>query len=294
MKKTSKKTVKKAIGGNRTNKKDTAPAAKAKPETKSLPDLRDDSSPKNTAPIAIPAAMTEQERKSQGGISDYSEVIAESVERVRGEFLSDWRKPKITIGIKTVTFNMACVNLFPGCQHITINIDKKKRRLYIEPTVEYDETSLKFANFKNGRNVPRISTAEYFCPYLFNHMEWDPAAKYRVLMIYREFDDKKVMIFNLNDAKEVHSQVIEETEDGKKKRKATVFLPGGWQGTFGYRNDELAEKRRLDFSNEVVTFNHKTGERKEDIEPQPPTPENLIHEQYGGIRARKEKPKNDD
>jgi hypothetical protein len=71
-------------------------------------------------------------------------------------------------------------------------------------------------------------------------------------------------------------------------------MPKGWDGRFGYRNDELAEKRRLDFSSEVIVFDSKTGEiRSSNIEPQPPTPENLIHEQYGGIRQRKE-PKKDE
>jgi len=293
MKKTSKKTVKKAVGRNHTNKKDTVSSTNVKPTTKSLPDISDDSESKNTTPIAIPIAMTEPGKKSQGEISDYSEVIAESVERVRGEFLSDWRKAKITIAFMNITFNMACVNLFPGCQHITIGVDKKKRRLYVEPTVEYDDTSLKFANFKNGRNIPRISTAK-FCPYLFDLMKWDPNAKYRILTIYREFGDKKVMIFNLDDGLEVFSETIEENEDGKKKRKTTIYVPKGWEGRFGYRNDELAEKRRLDFSNEVIVFDNKTGEiRGSNIEPKPPTAEELIHEPYGGIRPRKEQEKDD-
>jgi hypothetical protein len=293
MKESNKKIVKKTVLENRTNKKDTVPSAKAMPETKSPPDISNDTEPKNTAPFAIPAVMTEQERKGQGKISGFSEVIEESVEIVRGDFLADWRKPKVTIGVKTITFNMACVNVFQNCQHITISIDKKKRRLFIQPTKEYDDTNLKFANFKNGRNVPRISTTKYFCPYLFDFMKWDPEAKYRILMIYQVFGDKQVMIFNLDDAQEVFSEVIEAAGDDKKKRKTTVYLPDGWQGRFGYRNDELAEKRRLDFNNEVVTFNDKTGKGRDIIEPQPPTPENLMHEQYGGIRKRKET-KNDD
>jgi len=126
-------------------------------------------------------------------------------------------------------------------------------------------------------------------------MNWDPDAKYRILTIYREFGDRKVMIFNLGDALEVFSESTEATEDGKKKRKTTIYMPDAWEGRFGYRNDELAEKRRLDFSSEVITINNKTGERRVgNIEPQPPTPENLIYEQYGGKRSGKEKSKNDD
>jgi len=262
-----------------TPKKKAIPASKSKPEKKERGGLFNSRKGESTVPVAIP----EPERKSQGGIDDYSEVIAESVERVRGEFLSDWRKPKITIAIKTITFNMACVNLFSDSQYITINMDRVKRRLFVEPTTEYDDTSLKFANYKNGKNVPRTTTITRFGPLLFKLMEWNPIAKYRILMIFREFGDKKVMIFNLADAQEVFSEVM-ESEDGKMKRNTTLYMPGEWQGRFGYRIDELAEKRRLDFSNELITFNHKTG----DIESKHPTAEELIHEPYGGIRSRKE------
>jgi len=251
---------------------------------------------KKTENTPTPVAVPEPARKSQGGISDYSEVIAETVERVRGEFLSDWRKPKVTIAMKTVTFNMACVNLFPNNQHITINIDQQKRRLFVEPTEGYDDTSLKFANFKNGRNVPCITSITRLGPPLFELMKWDPDAKYRILTIFQKFGDKKVMVFNLDDALEVFSE-SEEVEGGRKKRKTTVQMPGDWKGRFGYRINELAEKRRLDFSNELITYNHKTGgigmanAKQEAIEAKPPTAEELMHEPYGGIRTRKKETK---
>lgn len=297
MKKTSKKSSTKTVRGNRTNKRGTTSGAKTKPETKSPPDLHDDSESKNTAPSVIPAVMVESEKKSQGGMSDYSEA-EDSVERVHGEFISDHYKAKITLAYKTMTFNTACVKLFPDCQYVTINIDRhKRRRLYVEPSVDYDSTSFKFANFnvKIGRNVPRPINTKYFCQFLFEFMKWDPNAKYRILTIFHVFGDKKIMLFNLDDSLQVFSETI-ETEDGKKKRRTTPpIFPLDWKGRFGHTIGEYAEKRRLDFSSEVVTIDEKTGEvRGGNIEPQSPTPENLIHEQYGGIRSRKEKPKNDD
>jgi len=296
MKKSNKKKTEKAVRGNRTNKKDTAPSTK--PETKSLPDHREDSDSENTAHSTVPIVMMESEEKSQGGMSDYSEITEELVERVRGEFITDHFKAKITLAYKTMTFNTACVNLFPDCQYVTINIDRhKRRRLYVEPAVYYDDTSFKFANFnvKIGRNVPRPIHTKCFCQFLFEFMKWDPNAKYRILTIFHVFGDKKVMLFNLDDSQQVFSETI-ETEDGKKKRRNTPpIFPLDWQGRFGHTIGEYAEKRRLDFSNEVVTIDEKTGEaRVGSIEPQPPTPENLIHEQYGGIRTRKEKPENED
>jgi hypothetical protein len=296
MKKTSKKTSTKTVRENRTNKKSTASVEKTKPATKSLPDLRDDRESKNTTHSAIPIVMMESEKMSQGGMGDYSEA-EDSVERVHGEFISDHFKPKITLAYKTMRFNMACVNLFPDCQYVAINIDwQKRRRLYVVPAMYYDNTSFKFANFnsKIGKNVPRPINTKYFCQFLFEFMKWDPNAKYRILTIFHVFGDKKVLLFNLDDSLQVFSETI-ETEDGKKKRRTTPpIFPLDWKGRFGHTIGEYAEKRRLDFSNEVVTIDEKTGEvRVGNIEPMPPTPENLIHEQYGGIRTRKEEKKDD-
>ena len=67
--------------------------------------------------------MTEAGNMSRGGLSNYSDMKRESVQRVRGDFLSPTFKPRITFAIDSVTFNMACVNLFPDNQYIVINID---------------------------------------------------------------------------------------------------------------------------------------------------------------------------
>ena len=244
---------------------------------------------KEPAPVATP----EPARKSQGGLRDVSEADAKTVQRVRGAFLADTFMSKMTLAYKTITFNTACVKLFPNCQHVTISIDVQKRRLIVEPTVYYDENGLKFANFKDDKNVPRTSTTKFFCPMLFDFMEWNPTAKYRVLTIYQEFGNRKFMVFNLDDAQEVFC-TNEEAEDGKKKRKTTVYVPDEWKGRFGYRVDELAEKRRVDFSNELIIIDNRTGERRVgNIESKRLTAEELIHEPFGGIRARKETKKDE-
>ena len=127
MKKTSKKTSTKTVRENRTNKKDTASGTKAKPETKSLPDLHDDRESKSHDSPAMSeatkksvddvfAAMTKPIEGSRGGLRDASEARAKTVQEVRAEFFSDTYRPKITLAFNTLTFNTSCVNLFPGGQ----------------------------------------------------------------------------------------------------------------------------------------------------------------------------------
>ncbi|MDR3109296.1 MAG: hypothetical protein LBU65_06360 [Planctomycetaceae bacterium] len=247
---------------------------------------------RNTNNAAVPAAVAEPLKRSRGGLHDYSEAKATTVQRVRGEFLSDTFKPKITLGCKTLTFNMSCVNLFQGCQYVSISIDESNLRLLVEPTLDFDKNGLKFANVKNSRNVPRLCTTKHFCPILFDFMKWHPGAKYRILTIFQEFEGKKIMVFNLDEAQQVFSEVL-SAKDGKKKRNTIVNMPDDWKGRFGYTMDELEEKTRVKYSNTLLTIDHKTGERRDNnSDHHPPTAEELIHKQYGGLRQRKE-PKKD-
>jgi hypothetical protein len=227
-------------------------------------------------------------KKSRGGIGSYNESKTNTVQQVRGEFLSDTFKPKITIAFDSVTFNMSCVNLFPDDRYIVISIDESDRRLYIEPCDVYNRDHMKFAIFKNGRNNPRKCMARYFCGMLFLMMGWNRTTKYRCLAIFHNFDGKKIIVFNLDDCQQICSEVI-ETDGGVKKRKTTVNMPVEWKGRFGYTQEELAVKNRLDLSNTLVTIDNRTGEKHyHNIEPKLPTPEEMIHEPYGGIRVKRE------
>jgi len=116
------------------------------------------------------------------------------------------QSPAVTFAPKSMVFNMACVNLFPDCQHVTISIDEENLRLIVEPTTEYDKNSLKFANVKNGRNIPRTCTINCFCLMLFDFMKWDTSEKYCISADYQEFDGNKVMVFNLDEAMQVLSK----------------------------------------------------------------------------------------
>ncbi len=227
-------------------------------------------------------------KKSRGGLSDYSEINKKSVQRVRGDFLSPTYKPKITFAIDSVTFNMSCVNLFPKNQYIVINIDEANLRLIIEPCNIYDRDSLKFANLKDGRNDPRKCVARIFCAMIYDMMGWNKAAKYRSMAIFQTLGKKEIIVFNLDECLQVFTEVVESGE-GKKKRNTVINMPADWKGRFGYTLNELDAKYRVDTTSTLITVDNKTGERHlRGIEAKLPTPEELIHRPYGGIRVRQE------
>jgi hypothetical protein len=232
-------------------------------------------------------------QKSRGGLLNYNESRGKGVQRVRGEFLSQTFKPKITIAIDSLTFNTSCVNLFPDDQHIVVHIDETNLRLIIEPVVSYDRDSLKFANYKNGRNNPRKCMARYFGTMLFEFMKWNHDAKYRCLAIFQEFGERRIIVFNLDECQQVFSETF-ESHDGRKKRKITTNMPLEWKDRFGHTIDELDAKSRVDLSKTLITIDNKTGERYSSrIHAKLPTPEELIHRPYGGIRKQNKEAEDD-
>jgi len=234
--------------------------------------------------------ITEAGTHSRGGYrdeDDYGESRKRS-QRVRGDFLASTFKAKATFAYESVTFNMTCVGIFPNDQFISLDVDEPSQRVIVQTCEAGDNTSLKFANRKEGRNVPRKCLARHFCHMLFEMMGWHTQAKYRTLAIEQTFFGKRIIVFNLDECLQVFSETFEE-DDGTRKRRTTINMPEDWKGRFGYTLEELESKRKVEESAEFVRIDNKTGERRGAyIEPKLPTPEELMHRPYGGIRPRME------
>lgn len=232
--------------------------------------------------------ITETGKKSRGGLESYDEIKKDTIQRVRGDFLASTFKAKITIAIDSVTFNTSCVNLFPDNQYIVINIDEINQRLIIEPCKPHDRDSLKFANYKGERNNSRKCVARIFCDMLYDMMGWNRMAKYRIMAIFHDWVDKPVIVFNLDECLQLFSEAV-ESDDGTKKRSTITNMPAEWKGRFGHTLEELDAKNRIDTTSTFVTIDNKTGERHtNNISAKLPTPEELMHRPYGGMRPQQE------
>ena len=123
---------------------------------------------------------------------------------------------------------------------------------------------------------------------LYEMMNWHTQAKYRTLAIKQEFFGREIIVFNLDECLQVFTETFENT-DGAKKHKTIINMPEDWKGRFGYTLEELETKRKIEKTTEFITIDNKTGERRGIfIEPKLPTPEELMHRPYGGIRAKTE------
>ena len=240
-------------------------------------------------------AIAETGTRSRGGYRDEAD-FAESQkrsQRVRGEFLSPTFKAKATFAFDSITFNMTCVGIFPDDQFVSVTVDPPNLRVIVEPCEAGESISLKFANHKKGRNVPRKCMARWLCQMLYEMMGWHTQAKYRTLAIPQEFFGRQIVVFNLDECLQVFTEIFEET-DGAKKRKTVINMPEDWKGRFGYTIEELETKRKIENSAEFIRIDNYTGERRGAyIEPKLPTPEELMHRPYGGLRPRTED-ENDD
>jgi hypothetical protein len=230
----------------------------------------------------------ENGQKSRGGLKNLREMQKDSIQRVFGEYLSPTFKPKVTFALDSLTFNMACVNLFPENQYIAIDVDEENKRVIIGPTDVYDRDGLKFATYKKHRNTPRKCMAHVFCAMVYDMMGWHHGARYRCLAIYQVLEGKQIIVFNLDECLQVFTEVI-MSDDDKKKRKVTINMPPDWKDRFGYTLEELEEKNRLDTIKTLVRIDNHTGERYPGgVIPKLPTPEELMHRPYGGIRFASE------
>jgi len=227
-------------------------------------------------------------KKSRGGLKSQDDIKRDLIQRVRGDFLASTFKAKITFALDSVTFNTSCVNLFPSSQHIVINIDEANQRLIIEPCKSYDRDSLKFANYKNDKNNSRKCVARIFCAMVYDMMGWNRMAKYRIMAIFHDWGEKSVIVFNLDESLQLFSETV-ESDDGAKKRNTTIIMPEGWRGRFGHTLEEHDAKNRIDTASTLVTIDNKTGERHTNyISAKLPTPEELMHRPYGGMRPNQE------
>jgi len=233
--------------------------------------------------------------KGRGGYRDESDFLESQkrAQQVRGEFLSSTFKAKVTFAFDSITFNTACVGMFPTEQYIFLRVDKKGQRVIIEPCEGGDKDSLKFANHKSGKNIPRKCIARRACQMLYELMEWHTQARYQVLAIQQEFFGRKIVVFNLDESLQVFRESFED-EDGKQKRKTIINMPEDWKGRFGYTAEEIESRRKVEDDAEFILIDNKTGaQRRNFLEPILPTPEELIHRPYGGIRSKVEEEHNE-
>jgi len=224
----------------------------------------------------------------QGGVRSLEELY--DCELVRSEFLSPTFQAKVTVQYSHLTFNAAAVRLFPDTQHIQVLMDRKGRRMIVVPCSEHAPGRLKWAIFKKGKNHSRGCLAKITCAKIYAMMDWIPDNRYKIMAVYQEIQDIRLIVFNLVECEMLVTEVVEKG-DGTKKKKIKVLRPQDWLESFGniYRNH--ADAYQVDLNAHYLLPDNLTGEDKEvllaekrpPVQPREPSPVDIMRRQYGGV-----------
>ena len=218
------------------------------------------------------------------GISNLDEL--QNLEVLRTELASSLFKAKIILAYDHISFNKACVKLFPDTLYVNILIDRLKQRIIVLPVHKHAKDALRWCNIKKGEIVKRTCTAKKFGEKLYDMMQWVKENKYRVLAYYQEIEGVQLLVFNLKEYEMVVPEFI-TTKTGKVMKRGRVILAKDMENGFGMTLSEHS------IANEVELNAHYTLSDKDkevtitevQIPGKIPAEEEIIMSQY-----RREKP----
>jgi hypothetical protein len=223
--------------------------------------------------------LTQEGDKVIGGLLSLEEL--DNFQYVRSEFTTPFFKPKMTIEYKDMRFSASCVRLFPDTEYIQLLADDSKNRLLAWPCNEHSKDSIKWSLMKSGVPTSRNIRTRVLCAKLFKMMSWNIHHRYKVMAVYQEIKDLRLIVFNLE---ECEMYVIDDSPspDGIIRLKRKVIYPVDWENSFGTPYAEHKATYDIDIDSYHILSNSKDGDTKENValEPRLPTSSEIITREY--------------
>lgn len=211
-----------------------------------------------------------------GGIFSLDELS--DLQVIKPEFTSPTYKEKITLNYSDLTFNSACVRLFPETNYVQLLVDDKKKRMIALPCSLYDVGAVKWSNTKNEKPQSRNIKAKVACAKIFRLMEWDITYRYKVMAIYQKLDGIRFVVFNFEDCTMlVPEEVIDK--DGKVRTNRHTMYPIEWEKLFGPPYGEHRKQYEVDIQTYHLLSNQLT-EEPSPVVPRVPTPQEIMTRSY--------------
>jgi hypothetical protein len=205
----------------------------------------------------------------KGGLITLDEL--NDFEYIRPEFVAPTFRPKITLEYGAFMGNSACVRLFPESEHIVILSDKHAKRLAIWSCRLHAVGATHWSRFKNGKLMPKRVSAKHMCAKIFRMMKWDINTRYKAMAVYQEFPDKKLAVFNLEDAEGY-------TPEQRKGSKRKQLFPIDWENSFGLPYAEYETAHEIDLQSLHIVTNYEND--KPPVVARIPTPGEIITREY--------------
>lgn len=154
-------------------------------------------------------------------------------EIVRREFFSKVNCPAVTLKYGSVNFNARAIRKLNECRHIQILINSEKKLIIAKPCEEDEKDSVQWSKVnKHGKVEPRKITGKVFTAQLFDDMNWDFNATFKVLGTLLKCKDEKIFVFDLINA-EAYLSISAPSPDNPNRRERVPFTPQHWQGNYG-------------------------------------------------------------
>ena len=215
----------------------------------------------------------------EGGLASREELLG--FEYIRSEFTTPVFKPKITLDYDNLTFNAACVRLFPESEYVQMLADQRRQRLLVWSCKQFDKASVKWSNIKNGKPGSRNVRAKILCAKIFRMMNWNINFRYKIMAVYQELDELRFTVFNLEEC-EMYVPQEQTLPDGTVKKKRNKVFPIDWDKTFGTPYAQHSATYEADLSALHLLSNSTLDDLNEKpvIVPRAPTPGEIITRNY--------------
>ena len=185
-----------------------------------------------------------------------------------------------------ITFNTTCVRSMKDVVFIQMYIDRKKQKMYVSPSMEYEKNSKQWCTVKNGSRLSRKITGRGFGNLVYNVMDWSKGYSYRVIGYparQQGTEDEYMLVFDLDvynrslltekglsaagvedkdlgeDAERIHADIA-EAQAQKEKAREEAKATGKKRG----------RRKKVEYYDEVA--NGAFGPKKKDYNPRVEVP----------------------
>ena len=169
-------------------------------------------------------------------------------------------KPAVSIKYGKFTFNMACIRLFEGVQHILTPVSEGKKRLAVICCSEEESSSVEWARLKKGAWVNKTITSIDLCENIFSMMDWNRDCRYKVLGRIANSERGIILLFDFPEAimfaPSPEEYVDEQTGEIKKRR--VVYYPDKYKGRIGRSYSEYAASQQMSLFEMLDDYGTKT------------------------------------
>lgn len=172
------------------------------------------------------------------------------------------KKPAVSLKFPELTFNMACIKLFEGIQHILTFVNSERKRLAAVMCPEEEMSSVEWARIqkKDGAWVNKSIRSAEFVDKIFSFMDWDKNCRYKTLGTIVNSERGLCLLFDLTEAIMTNPKMTEYVDaiTGETKKKRIIYYPDKYKGKIGKTYDDYAASQQVNIFESLEGYTGNT------------------------------------